>query len=65
MPWPALWLIPLSFLLLWLLAWTTWGRRRCAWQGQWRSPVDVLRQRLASGEISEDEFQRLRKVVAE
>ncbi|HEX6543258.1 MAG TPA: SHOCT domain-containing protein [Ktedonobacterales bacterium] len=64
-PWPGIiWVI--GFLLFWgaLLALLIWAVRSST--GSHRphdTPKDVLRRRLAAGEISEEEYERLRKIL--
>lgn len=71
-PWPgALWF--LAFLLFWggLIALLVWAiRLSAASRGENRehrehreSADEILRRRLASGEISEEEYERIRRIL--
>lgn len=49
----------LFFLVLWLIIGRSWwwGRRSGGW---YRSPLDHLKERYAKGEISKEEYERMK-----
>ena len=59
---PLFWLFFLVFFLFAFRFWGCgWGRRR--WRGPDSTPDEILKRRLARGEIDEAEYTRLREVV--
>jgi uncharacterized membrane protein len=64
-PWPGmLWLI--AFLLFWggLLALLIWAVRLSAGSRR-ESSDEILRRRLANGEISQEEYEHIRNILRE
>jgi putative membrane protein len=64
-PWPAvLWII--AFLLFWggLLALLIWALRQSAGSRR-ESAEDILRRRLANGDITQEEYERIRNILRE
>lgn len=62
-PWP--WILLMVFFLFLILRFTLF-RRGWGCGGRWDTPLDaeaILKRRLASGQITEEEFQRLRNLL--
>jgi uncharacterized membrane protein len=53
-PWSILWILLIVFVIC-----RPWGWRRRRWNGyhQRNSPEDILKERLAKGEINEKEYE--------
>jgi putative membrane protein len=58
------WIFPLLWALLWgsLIILGVWAIRRLFSRGP-ESALDILKRRLASGEISEDDYDRTRRAL--
>ena len=66
--WNGWWVImPIMMVLFWggLIALVVWGVRQfTAGREQGRSPLDIAKERLAKGEITKEEFDRIRGDLA-
>lgn len=54
--------------LFWIAIWIAWFSflipvRRSHWKRIKENPLDLLQRRLAAGEIKEDEYDRLKKII--
>ncbi len=62
--WGGWWIImPIMMVLFWggVIAFVVWGIRQFTQdKGRDRSPLDIAKERLARGEISKDEFDRIK-----
>ena len=69
----GMWIFPLGFLIIMLVFCLLVFRRGCCGPPWWHSsnrggpgaetPLDILKRRYASGEISKDEFDRMKKDI--
>jgi putative membrane protein len=58
------WIFPLLWVLFWgsLIVLGVWAIRRLSGRGP-QPALDILKRRLAAGEISQDDYDRLRKTL--